>query len=276
MDGFLRIREPLRRVVTLCLVVAGLAPVTARAGTVIEVKTVYFGEKRPDEKATIYLDVGRVRFDAIEDERPTMLVFRLGDDRQPLCWVIDAQSKTYDEFTRERVEKMRADADRARRQFEEQTSSSPPDRREQLKKTLEEQGQSIPAPPAKAEYKKVASGVKLGKWTCAQYEAYVNGQKQEDLWTASEDQLGLRAWDIEVLREMGVFFSRFSAETNAFFQVGRTGEGGFEGFPVLVVEYENGVKRERSEVTSVREEKLNSGVFELPPGARKRVHSGRH
>lgn len=213
--------------------VLGLAP-GARAGTVIDVKTVYFGDKRPAETARIYLDRGCVRFDAVEDGRSTTMIFRIGDKGEPLCWVIDTMSKTYDEFTLKNVEKN--------------------------------------APVARTvEFQKIASGVKLGGWVCTQYEAYVKGVKQEDLWTARAEALGLAAADIEVLREMGEFFSRLSAETNAFFEIGRAGEGRFDGFPVVVVEYQNGRKRERSEVTSSRKEALAPSVFELPAGARRRA-----
>jgi hypothetical protein len=247
----------------------GLASV-AEAGTVIEVQTTYFAEKRPAETARIYLDRGRARFDAIEDGRPTTLIFRVGDDGEPLCWIIDVKNGTYDEYTRDVVDRMSAAGARARQRYEEQLENAPPGRREELKQTIEAQGQTVPEAPADAEFKRIASGVRLGKWTCTQYEAYVRGEKQEDLWAADET-LGLGASDIDVLREMGAFFSRFSMETNAFFQIGRAGEGGFDGFPVVVVEYENGRKRERSEVTSIRHEKLEPNVFEPPAGARQRV-----
>ncbi len=37
---------------------------------------------------------------------------------------------------------------------------------------------------------------------------------------------------------------------------------------MLVVEYKNGQKHEKSEVTSIRQESLDPGLFELPKGAR--------
>jgi hypothetical protein len=222
-----------RWAVSIGIVFAVLAADPARSGTVVELKTVYFAENRPEETATIYLDEGRVRFDAVEDGRPTTLIFRRGRDGEPLCWVIDKETRAYIEFTDKNAQALRAEG-------------------------------------ARAEFKEIASGVKFNRWTCTQYEAYVQGEKQEDLWAAAEKDVGLDAPQIAALREMGDFFSRISTETNAFFEVGRSAnEGGFRGFPVLVVEYRDGRKQERSEVTSVRRESLESSVFELPPGARR-------
>jgi hypothetical protein len=218
--------------------VIALCPASSPAGTTIDLKTVHFGEARPDETATIRLGDHSVRFDAIEDGRETILIFRLLENGEPLCWVIDKLSKTYVEL-----------ADEAPGDTEE------PSR-----------------PGQDAEFRKIASGVIVKDWSCTQYEAYVRGQKQEDLWTTAEKNLGLTAAQVEILRQMGEFFAKISAETNAFFQVGRAREeGGFEGFPVIVVEYENGKKTEKSEVTGVRREKIESDVFELPRGARRRI-----
>ncbi len=245
-----------------------LTAALARAGTVIDVKTVYFGEKRADETAMIFLDVDRVRFDAIEGGRPMSIVFRIEESDEPLCWVIDKKSNTYIEFTRKSVEQVQSNVGRARQQFDEQMKNASPERREQIKKTMDAARKPVPGELANVQFKKVASGVKLNKWTCTQYEAYEDDEKREDLWTTGEKVLGLTSSDIRVLREMGVLFSKFSTETNAFFQIGTpVGEGGFEGFPVVVVEYRDGTKSEKSEVAAVRKEKLEPAVFELPRGA---------
>jgi hypothetical protein len=251
------------------VVVLVLAAVSARAGTVIDVKTVYFDGKRADETSTIAIDANCVRFDGIEAGRKMAIIFRIDEKRGPVCWVIDKGSNTYVEFTRETADKIQARADEARRQFEEQMESAPPKQREQIRKTMEARGDRIPGELAEAQFKRIASGVKLNRWTCTQYEAQVNGRKQEDLWVAAEGDLGLTSSDIRVLREMGLLFSEFSAETNAFFQIGRSAKGGFEGFPVVVVEYKGDAKTERSEVTDVRKLALAPALFELPQDARQ-------
>ena len=70
---------------------------------------------------------------------------------------------------------------------------------------------------------------------------------------------------------MGELFSGISSQTNAFFQVGRNvDQGGFEGFPIVVVQYKDGKKFEKSEVKAIRHQKLDKSVFDLPEGLQER------
>lgn len=230
-----------RRMLRLSAAALVLVPAGLRAGTVIEVKTTYFGVSRPDESATIRLDDRGARFDAIEDGRETALIFVLDDHNQPKCWVLDKKSLTYVEL-------------------------SLPD--------AAEGGPAEPGP--QVQFRKVASGVKIGDRQCVQYESTVRGEKKEDLWTTAAKNLSVTDRQLGILRKMGEFFSRISSETNAFFQVGRPpGEGGFDGFPVLVVEYEGGRKLEKSEVTAARGAAIDPDVFALPKGARRIASPGR-
>jgi hypothetical protein len=250
------------------VLVAVSAVPAARGGTVVEVKTVYFDEKRADEGATIYFDQDRVRFDAIEGGERLMLVFRLDEKGEPVCWVIHEKEKTYVELNRKNVEEIRMQADRARRTFEEQLRNAPPAQREQLERTMETQLSAMGWNRITVTFNKIASGVKLKKWQCTQYESYINGKKHEDVWAAAEKDLGLSGSDLKTLRQMGDLFSGISSQTNAFFQIGKdVDRGGFAGFPVVVVEYRDGKKYEKSEVTAVRQEKLDPSVFALPEGA---------
>ena len=243
----------------------------ARGGTVVDVKTVYFDENRPEEGATIYFDDNRVRFDAIEGGERLMLVFRLNEKGEPVCWVIDKEKKTYVELNKKNVGDIQAQAERARQMYEDQLRNAPPDQREQLKKTMEAQLGAMGWNRITVTFKKIASGVKLKDWRCTQYESYVNGAKHEDLWAAAAKDIGLAEADLQVLHEMGDLFSGISSQTNAFFQIGRdVDQGGFEGFPVVVVQYKDGKKYERSEVTAIRREKLDRSFFELPEGVEQR------
>lgn len=243
----------------------------ARGGTVIEVKTVFFDEKRPEEGATIYFDDNRVRFDAIEGGERLILVFRLNEKGEPVCWVIDKEKKTYVELNKKNVEDIRAQAERARQMFEEQMRNAPPDQREQIKRTMEAQLGAVGWNRITVTFKKIASGVKLKNWRCTQYESFLNGAKHEDVWAAAAKDLGLAGSDLQVLHEMGDLFSGISSQTNAFFQIGRdVNQGGFEGFPVVVVQYKDGKKYEKSEVTAIRREKLDGSVFDLPEGVEQR------
>jgi hypothetical protein len=251
------------------LVLAGVATAGAvRAGTVVEVKTVYFDGKKTDETATIYFDRDRVRFDASEGGRRVVLIARRSAKGETICWVIDNQNKAYVEIDRAGVAGIQSQMESARLLFEQQIANAPPESRERVRQALEAQYGSLMKKKPVVEFKKLATGVMIKKWRCAQYESYVEGAKFEDVWAASEKDIGLAASELEMLSEMGDLFSGMSPETNAFFQVGRD-TGGFAGFPVVVVEYRGTAKYEKSEVTGVRQEKLAPELFELPQGFAK-------
>jgi hypothetical protein len=243
----------------------------AFGGTVVDVKTVYFDEKRQDEGATIYFDTNRVRFDAIEGGERLSLVFHVNEKGEPVCWVIDQEKKTYVELNEKIVGQIETQAERARQMFEEQLRNAPPDQREQIKRTMDAQLKAAGWNKIAVNFKKIASGVKLKTWRCTQYESYVDGTKYEDVWAAAATDVGLAEADLRTLRGMGDLFSGISSQTNAFFQVGRNvDQGGFEGFPVVVVQYRDGKKFEKSEVKAVRKENLDKNVFELPQGVQER------
>jgi Domain of unknown function (DUF4412) len=239
----------------------------ALAGTVIDVKTVYFEENRREEGATIYFDTNRVRFDANEGGERLNLVFHIDEKGEPVCWVIDEERKTYIELNKKSVGEVEAQAERARRMFEDQLKNAPPDQREQVKRNMDAQLSAAGWTRINVTFKKIASGVKLRTWQCTQYESYVNDVKYEDVWAVAAKDIGLTDADIRTLRGMGDLFSGISSQTNAFFQIGRdVDQGGFEGFPVVLVQYQNGKKYEKSEVKAIRKEKLDKSVFELPQG----------
>ncbi|MBP2681447.1 MAG: hypothetical protein H6Q78_1310 [Candidatus Krumholzibacteriota bacterium] len=243
----------------------------ALGGTVIDLKTVYFEQGGKEEGATIYFDTNCVRFDATEGGERLQLVFHADENGEPVCWVIDQERKSYVELNKKSVGEIEAQAERARKMFDEQLKKSPPDQREQLKRNIDAQLSAAGWNRISVEFKKIASGVKLKTWQCTQYESYVNGVKHEDVWAAAVKDIGLTEADIRTLRGMGELFSGISSETNAFFQVGRkVDQGGFEGFPVLLVRYNDGKKYEKSEVRAVRKEKLDKSVFELPQGLQER------
>lgn len=243
-----------------------VAPV--QAGTVVDVKTVYFDEKKTDETATIYFDGDRVRFDASEGGRTVVLISRRNAKGEPVCWVIDSGNKAYVEIDRPGVAEVQSQMERARLLFEQQIANAPPESRERVRQAIEAQYGSVMKKTPVIEFKKLTTGVTIKKWRCTQYESYVDGAKFEDVWAAGEKDLGLAASELQALSEMGELFSGMSPKTNAFFQVGRAA-GGFAGFPVVVVEYRGAVKHEMSEVTGVRQEKLDPALFELPQGLAK-------
>jgi hypothetical protein len=244
-------------------VLAGAWSAPVLAGTVIDVKTDYFDDERPEESAKIYFDRDRVRFDAPQGGRQVSLIVRKNAKGDPVCWVIDRDKNTYVEIDRAGVAEFQGQLERARLLFEEQIANTPPESRERVRRSLEAQYSDMLKKRPVVEFKKLATGVVIKKWHCTQYESYVDGDKFEDVWSANEKDLGLTSSELQLLADMGELFSGISPKTNAFFQVGRS-VNGFTGFPVVVVEYRGEKMHEKSEVTGVRQERLDSNLFDLP------------
>jgi hypothetical protein len=253
----------------LAVVAAWICAPSAHAGTVIELNTTYFDGSKPDENTMIYLEEGRLRFEAVESGKEMTLIVTLDDAGEPVCWVIDTKEKTYTEITRESANKVKVQIEQGKKQMEEQLKAMPEEQRAQMREMMNNQiGQFDKA--AKIKFKQVASGVEINKWKCVQYESLIDEEKHEDIWAADWEQIGLKKTDAEILKKFGSLFEGISPETNAFFHTGGSeSAGGFDGFPVLVVEYKEGAKFEKSEVTSIGNKKLEGDLFALPEGFTK-------
>jgi hypothetical protein len=263
-----------RAVITAAALALAAAAIPAEAGTVIELRTEYFESGRADESAEIFFDDNCVRFDAMQGGEEISLIFRSDLESGPVCWVIDFDENTYFEVNEKTVKEIQDQIAKAKVMMEQQMQNIPPEQRASYKKMVEEKMGNIGRTDLDIEFKEVASGVQVNAWRCTQYESYVDGAKHEDVWAAPAEELGLTAADLQVLRGMSDLFAGISPETNAFFQVGKEGKAGFEGFPVLVVEYLNGEKHEKSEVKSVADKNLRANTFELPKGATRRALPG--
>lgn len=246
----------------------------ATAGTIVELHTEYFDTERADETAKIYFDKNCVRFDANQGEQQITLIFRTDLEAGPVCWVVDNENGTYFEVNDETVKEIQDQIAKAKVMMEEQLQNVPAEQRAQYQKMIDEKMGKIGRTDLDIEFREVASGVKVNAWKCLQYESFIDGTKHEDVWAAPAEDMGLSDSDLQVLRGMSELFSGISQEMNAFFQVGKEGKRGFEGFPVLVVEYKDGEKFEKSEVKSVIEKDLAKHLFELPEGAKKQALPG--
>ncbi|UCH84609.1 MAG: DUF4412 domain-containing protein [Candidatus Latescibacterota bacterium] len=251
------------------LLFVGAAASSVEAGNVIELKTVYFDGSKPDEKTTIYVDEGRLRFDAMENGKQMILIITLDEAGDPICRVIDPNEKSYTEITRESSDKVKAQIKEGKKQMEEQLKQLPAEQQQHMRQMMEKQlGQFEKV--VNIEFKQIATGVDIKKWSCVQYESLLDGDKHEDIWTADWKQIGLKKSDAAIFKQFGSLFVGISPETNAFFHTGGSAsDGGFDGFPVMVVEYKDGVKYEKSEVTAISEKKLEDELFALPKGLTK-------
>ncbi|MEJ2719945.1 MAG: DUF4412 domain-containing protein [bacterium] len=250
----------------IATVVMGFIVPAAHAGTVIELSTVYFDESKPTEDTIIYLDGDRMRFESVENGKEMTLIVTLDDAGEPICWVIDRAAKTYTEITRARADQVKSQIEQGKKQMEARLENVPPQQRDQVRQMMKSQLEQFDK-AANITFKKIASGVEIKNWNCVQYESILGEEKHEDIWAVEWKQIGLERSDASIFRKLGSLFEGISPETNAYFHTGGSAKTGqFDGFPVLVVEYKEGQKHEKSEVRTISSKPLEDSLFTLPEG----------
>lgn len=255
----------------LCLAGAvlavGLLASPAEAGLVMVYEQESYG--RPGkETSTMYMGKDNMRTESKGSGRDQVFIFR-GDRK--LFWMIDNREGTYTEITREDLTKLKGRMDEAMKEYEEQMKNVPPEQRMMVESMMKGR---MPQPPPRTSYKKVASGVKVNRWTCDRYEGYSGTAKKEEVWTAGAEQFGLRPEELQVLEDVRDFMEEFSGESLPFFRVERETEkrgDDFSGVPVRMIRYADGKKQERMELTEVQRKDVAPSLFEVPKGVKKKA-----
>lgn len=223
---------------------------------------------QPDETETnrTYINSDRVR---TEIGTGQVAIFR-GD--KDVFWFIDNEDRTYTELTREDIQKMKAQLEETSKMFEEQMQNLPPEQRKMMESMM---GGKMPEKPPELKYKKIASGQKIGQWTCDEYVGYLDGQKHAEVWTTPWKDLGLSSEDFDAMKQMSSFFEEFSKDAAHLFKVGdesakKDAEGRlYSGMPVKMIGYSGDQQTYKLELKEVKKQDCPASLFELPEGLKK-------
>jgi hypothetical protein len=242
------------------------------AATVIVVETESYVGTTKVGTATVYLDDARVRIDSDEGGNDFTVIYHAIEGR-PTYWVIDRKAKTYYEFDRAAMLKTRRDLEESIKVMRRQLKSMPPAQREQMERTMKQNMLRMGFTETRIEYTPVSRDVKVSDWRCTHYQGDRAGVKVEEVWAAAPNELGIGDEDLRALGKMAELFESTGQDMPAFFSFKRTGredETTYDGFPVIVVSYEEGKRQEKSQVKEVRSEELADDFFDLPQGFSKR------
>lgn len=256
--------KPHIRLAVAVLVVGTLAA-PAGAGLVMVYEQESFG--RPGtETATMYLGKDRMRTETKGGGGDHVFIFR--GDRE-LFWMVDTKKRSYVEISREDLKKLKAMMDKAMKKYEEQMKNLPPEQRQMVESMMKDK---IPQKPPQTRYKKVDSGIPVGRWTCDLYDGYQGQEKIEEVWTAEAGQFDLHPEELQVFDEVRGFMEEFSKQPLPFFRIGKEQEGkgsDFSGVPVRMISYSEGKKQERMELLDVQRKDVDPSLFELPEGLKR-------
>lgn len=250
-------------------------------------KTTYADAKN-NTIETVYVDKDRVSMESQGAKEHTVAVYR----PDPLIWVMNLGDGTYIEMNAQDIEKMKAmsnkmksqmdeqqkqmapQMEQAQKMMEEQMKNLTPEQREQANKYLPKGMANMAGEPEKTVYTKVASGVKMGNWTCDKYEGYRGNEKVEDVWSTDFSNFGVSPDDFQVFEEFGKLFEGFGNEKqSAAFKIGSKEfeeEQGYPGVAVKTINYSNGKVQNTEELVKVeKKSSLNDALFQLRPNLKK-------
>lgn len=253
--------------------VAAIIPATVFAGSVIVLSTEKIRGKSPAGTAVLYLDKERIRIDSNEGSDDVTVIYNQGSDDDGVFWLIDNRGRVYTEITREDMLAAKAEMDVALDMAEQELEELPPDQRKQAARVFAERVGLGSFMAGDITYTEVSSGIEIGGWMCNHYEGIQDGEKVQEVWAASFDELGISAADLRGLADIADLFTTVGQPLPPFFRMGGddpTGVGRFPGFPVMIVSYTDGVRDEKSEVAEVRTEKLAAKLFALPDSLTER------
>lgn len=264
----------------VCLWV-GLAGTMALAGPA-RAGTVLVGEERPlpdgqAKEAIIFVAPTGVRMGTLAMGRTLAskndyLIFRA--DKQ-LVWIVQPEKNQYTQLDKKMMAGVTEKLSAAAGMLQAQMAMMPPEQRAQIEGMMKGlglggggQAQTQPL------VQKVASGEKIGSWTCDRYATRTpDGKLLQESWVAPTDATTLPAEDAAALRAMGTFCEDLSKGVQDAMKGVMPGlslpVGGdaFKGLPVRFVSYDAAGKPDSQwELKSIRQETVAADTFDVPPG----------
>ncbi|MEF9437243.1 MAG: DUF3617 domain-containing protein [Candidatus Mariimomonas ferrooxydans] len=244
----------------------------AEAGVIITSIDTSFDDPRDSGTSTAYIGDNGMRAEARAEGENNIVIFR--SDKE-VFWMINTADNSYTEMTKKDIKKIKGQMDEAMRMMQEQMKNMPPEQRAMMEQMMK--GKTMPTQPEKTVFKKVASGVKVGKWKCNTYKGYLRGELTEEVCSTSWKNLGIKQKDFRVMKSMGEFMSELSPDAASQFNVGSDEwekEHGYPGVPVRTISYSMGKKVFQTEIQDVKKQKIDSSLFELPKGLTKKSFTG--
>jgi len=187
------------------------------AGVVMESTRVEKGSVTPSNE-TVQAEGEAVRIDSKGPDGNQTVIFR--KDKQ-LMWMIDNDKKVYHEMTKADFEKMGSYMNdamaQAQKEMDAQLAQMPAAQRAQVEAMMKQNMPKMPqqAVSAPTQYKKIASGEKIGAWTCDKYDLMEGQNKVATMWVADWAQLGVTRADFAAFESMADFFSKMSGMQQA-------------------------------------------------------------
>ena len=246
------------------------SPLRAADGVLIVERTTASGKVRTSQ---IQIEPQRMRAETGGSGDSAQFV--IFDGAKQVMWLVDPSRKTYSEMTKADAERMGGQMSAAMAQMQEQLKNLPPAQRAQFEAMMK--GRGMPGMPGgdaapKTEYKR-AGTEQVGKWMCAKYEGFQNGQKTSEVCTVDPKELGFTQADFAVTRQLAEFFKSVMPQSGDMFSIGTPEAQGFSGVPVRRITMV-GPQQSTTEVVEVKREAFPESLFVVPTGLTRQAFGG--
>jgi hypothetical protein len=170
------------------------------------------------------------------------------------------------------MEEMAAKLEKAKAQMADSMKNMPPQQQAMMKKLM---GGKMAGGAADAlpHYVKKASGEKAGKWTADRYEAEKGAGNVHKMWTVPYGTIGLKASDLDALKEIAKFVEKFGQNKSDYFNFDRK-DMGFSGVPVKTDVVEKGKTVSSTLLKEAGPKSFAASTFEVPAGYTKKEMKG--
>jgi len=253
-----------------CLLLAASSLAAAQGIVIVEQHGPAQGE--PTAATKIHAEGDRLFIETQRDGKKQGIVY-LGDAK--VMRMIDYGNKTYREMTEQDFQRLGDSMKQMRQMMDEKLKNMPPQQRQMIEQMMKQKMGAMPGAgaPAPVVYTKVASGQRIGQWTCDQYDGVREGQKVWEVCAVDFAQFGVQPSDMRVFQQMAEMFKSLMPQgMDEMFKVGfdeQQNEQGFKGVPVHRVSFRNGAPDQQFDITEVTRQDIDDALFEVPAGFKK-------
>jgi len=237
------------------------APLAAGALLTVEIEAGRGGVLRKHE---IQVQGSRVRMDTPSDQYKQSTLY---DNKSGTLLLIDEERKLFRRVDAGQTAERQKESEARQAQFheamEKRIRNLPPEKQAAVRERMN-RGMSA-GDAARMECRRVAEAEAVGNWTADRYECLVGSRKVREVWTVPWEKSGLNAEEIEALR---AFVQRRGGDSGAGPLGSMSGElalsaDAYPGLAVRVRHLQGGAVHKGHEISSVKSEDFDSGLFAL-------------
>ncbi len=252
-------------------VLAMLASSIANAGVVMEIVTRDATGSESD-RTKIYSEAGKIRMEQGGEQAGDASMIFLGDR----FIYVDHSSQSYMIMDEAMLEQVSNKMNEAMKEMEAQLAAMPPEQRAMVEQMMQGQMQGMMGHAAEEKPKVRVEATGSGEWNsrkCREYAVFTGDEKTQQVCAADLDDVDGSREMVDAFRDMAAYIQKMT-ESMPMVAGNQPNPGELMdqigGFPVLTVDFANGVKISESSLDSVVEENLDDSLFEAPDGYQRR------